>query len=164
MRLTCGRKCWLGLLGTLIITTAGVAFWLVAIRPSTPPERISRSFTAAGVKKVVLRAAAADTAEVTADSAAGVVEVSGVPAGGASGYHSPDPNWRETPAAEWGLDFVCAQYGEVLVISTKNEIHYIHHGYFLQSLTLRVPARVEVVKESRKLAGNGAPDLEEPGP
>lgn len=164
MRLSCGRRCRLGLLGALLIATSGVAFWLVYAKPATTPARISRSFPAAGVKKIFLRVAAADTSEVTIDPAAETVEISGLPAGGAKGYHSRDPNWRETPAAEWGLDFVSALHGEVLVISTKNEVHYIHHGYFLESVALRVPAGVEVVREPRKLTGDGGPDLEAPKP
>ncbi len=79
--------------------------------------------------------------------------MSGLPAGGAKGYHSSDPSWRETLAAEWGLDFVSARHGEVLVISTEKEIHYIHHGYLLQSVELRVPAGVEVAGERRELTG-----------
>ncbi len=165
MRLTCGRRCWLGLLGVLLLLgIAGVACWLYFAQPSAPGARVSRSFPAAGVKKVIVRAAAVETCEVTVDQYAAAIEISGLPAGGAKGYHSPDPNWRETPAAEWGLDFVSARHGDVVVISTKNEIHYIHHSYFLQSVALRVPGGVEVVREPRKLTGEGAPDLEAPKP
>jgi hypothetical protein len=164
MRLRCGRRCRWGILGVLVVAAAGAVYWLSTTKPETPPARIARSIPAAGVKKVILRAGLADTAEVVAVPGGEVIEVSGVPAGGAKGYHSPDPSWRETPAAEWGLDFVSAQHGEVLVISTKNEIHYIHHGYFLQSIVLRVPAGVEVVRERRELTGDGAPDLSEPRP
>jgi hypothetical protein len=139
-----------------------VGYWFVFSQRATP--RISRSFPAPGVKKIILRAAAAETSEVTTDPAAGAVEGSGVPAGGAAGYHSPNPLWRETPASQWGLDFVSARHGEVLVISTKNEIHYIHHGYFLKSVALRVPAGVEVVRQPRKLTGDGGPDLAAPIP
>jgi hypothetical protein len=153
----------LGLLGGFLVATGAVAFWLVHANPITP-VRISRSFPAAGIKKIILRAAEAETSAVTNDPATAAVEVSGLPAGGAEGYHSPDPNWRETPAAEWGLDFVSARHGEVLVISTKNEIHHIHYGYFLKSVALRVPPGVEVVPEPRELTGYGGPDLEAPKP
>ena len=162
MRRTCGRSCRWAVLGAFVIAAAGAVYWLAATKPDTLPARVDRSFSAAGVKRVILRGATADTAEVTAVPGAEVVEVSGVLAGGAKGYHSPDPSWRETPAAEWGLDFVSARHGEVLVISTKNEIHYIHHAYFLQSVVLRVPAGVEVVRQRRELTGEGAPDLREP--
>lgn len=63
-----------------------------------------------------------------------------------------------------GLDFVSARYGDVLVISTKSEISYIHHYYVLESVALRVPANVEIVREPRKLSGDGRPDLEAPKP
>jgi len=164
MRLMCGRRCWLGLLGALLMAVAGVSFWLVFIKAAAMPARISRSFPAAGVKKIILRASTAETSQVTADPTAEAVGVSGLPAGGAKGYHSTDPFWREIPAAEWGLDFVSARHGDVLVISTKNEIHYIHHGYFLESVEQLVPAGVDVMREPRKLTGDGMPDLEVPKP
>ncbi len=134
----------------------------LSIEPS--PTRISRSFSSDGVKKIILRAAMIETCEVNTDPAADAVEVSGLPAGGAKGYHSPDPNWRETPASAWGLDFVAARYGDLLVISTENEIHYIHHSYYLDSVKLRVPENVEVVLKPRERSGNGQPNLEAPNP
>src|SRR5262245_42685986 len=109
--------------------------------------RVSQSFPAAGVTRVVLRASAAAGAEVTTDRDAADIEVSGRPIGGAEGYHSPDPNWRETPAADWGLGFEAQRHGAVLVVSTKKEILYIHHHYVLTSLRVRVPAGVRVVRE-----------------
>jgi len=69
--------------------------------------------------------------------------------GGAEGYHSPDPFWRETPAKSWGLDFVAKQYGNILVISTKNEIEYIHHHYALENLSVRVPKGIQVIRAQR---------------
>jgi hypothetical protein len=133
-----------------------------AEKAATTPARISRSFPTAGIKKIIFRASTAESSTVTIDSVAEAIEISGLPAGDAKGYHSPDPNWRETPAAEYGLDFVSAQFGDVLVISTKNEILYIHHHYFLESVALRVPADIEVVRERRKLTGDKGPDLGAP--
>jgi hypothetical protein len=164
MRLACWRGFRWSVLGVLLAAAAGATYWLVATRSETSPARINRSFPAEGVMKVILRAGTADTAEVTAVPGSAIIDVSGLPTGGAKGYHSPDPTWRETPAAKWGLDFVFARHGQAVVISTKNEIHYIHHGYFLQSIVLRVPAGVEVVRERRTLSGDGAPDLREPRP
>lgn len=163
MWLTYRRQWCFCSLGAFLVAIAGVAFCLVFTKPITP-ERLSRSFPAAGIKKIVLRAAEAETSQVTTDPTAEVVEVSGTPTGGAKGYHSTNPFWRETPAEEWGLDFVSARRGDFLLISTKNEIHYIHHGYFLKSLTIRVPTGVEVVREQRQLTGDGGPDLELPKP
>ena len=99
-----------------------------ASRAQSKPEsagRVVRSFPMTNVTKVILRAAAADTASVVIEPALKEIKVSGLPMGGAKGYHSPDPNWRETPASEWGLDFVTARFGEVLVISTRNEMRHI---------------------------------------
>ena len=107
----------------------------------------------------MLRAEDADKAMVETGARGSAIEVSGIPTGGAAGYHSPDPKWRETPAAEWGLDFVSVQRGPILVVSTKNEMRYIHHHYAFASVTVRVPPGVEVVKEQRTLTGDGAPDL-----
>jgi hypothetical protein len=167
---------WLGGAALLLTVPAltGLLVWYVETRRSWPgagaegaepaAERVARSFPTDGVRAVMLRAGAADAAEVVTVSGADGVEVSGVPAGGARGYHPPDPNWRETPPAEWGLDFVSARHGDVLVISTRGEISYIHHHYALRSLVLRVPAGVEVVREQRELTGDGGPDLRPPRP
>ena len=43
----------------------------------------------------------------------------------------PDPNWRETPAAN-GDSTSCRREGSVLIVSTKNELRYIHHHYRLR--------------------------------
>jgi hypothetical protein len=123
------------------------------------PKALRRSFPAAGITRFVLRAEDADKATVEHGAPGSAIEVSGIPTGGAAGYHSSDPNWRETPAAEWGLDFVSVQRGPILVVSTKNEMRYIHHHYAFASVSVRVPPGVEVVKEPRTLTGEGAPDL-----
>ena len=124
--------------------------------------RVTRSFDAAGVETVVFRAEAAEKAEVKSVAGARSITVSGIPEGGAAGYHPADPNWRETPAARWGLDFKARSFGPTLLISTENEISYIHHYYHLGSLSITVPPGVKVIKENRKLTGQGQPDLSPP--
>jgi hypothetical protein len=126
------------------------------------PAWISRQFEVDGIRKVILRLGSRDSATVTVDASRQDVDVSGLPTGGAAGYHPPDPSWRETPADAWGLDFVSSRSGETLVISTKNEISYIHHHYVLESVVLTVPASIEAVLEARELNGDGTPDLSEP--
>ncbi len=126
---------------------------------ATPDGMVRRTFPAAGVTRLVLRAGGADGATVKTGAPGSAVEVSGIPAGGAKGYHSPDPNWRETPAAEWGLDFVSSRRGPLLIVSTKNEMRHIHHQYVFERVTVRVPPGVEVVRQARTLTGDGAPDL-----
>ena len=126
------------------------------------PEPIARSFPAEGVTTVIVRAAGVDGATITSNAAPGAVEISGLPAGGARGYHPPKRGWRETPAGRWGLDFVARRYGNVLVISSKNEIRYIHHHYALEELRLRVPPGVEVLRQPRQLSESGDPDLSPP--
>src|SRR5262249_48677385 len=83
--------------------------------------RVARSFSAQGIEAVYLRAEAAEKAEVRTIPGSRDITVSGVPQGGAAGYHPPDPNWRETPAALWGFDFVARLYGSDLVISSEKE-------------------------------------------
>ena len=124
-----------------------------------PDGVVRRTFPAVGVTRVALRAGGADAATVKTGAPGSAVEVSGIPAGGAKGYHSPDPKWRETPAVEWGLDFVSSQRGPLLIVSTKNEMRHIHHQYIFDRVTVRVPPGIEVVKEPRTLTGDGAPDL-----
>jgi len=124
-------------------------------------KRLIRSFPADGIKKVVVRAAEIESATITTDSPS-TVEISGLPTGDARGYHPSDPNWRETPAEQWGFDFVAQRRGGVLVISSKSEIDYIHHHYVLAELRVRVPPGVEVVRQPRQFSGSGEPDLSEP--
>jgi hypothetical protein len=127
------------------------------------PSTISLSFPAVGVERVVLRAANAKTAKV-ANSAgdAALITISGKATGGAGGYHAPAPGWKETPASEWGLGFVGQQFGKVLVISSKNEIEYIHHYYAIDEISLQLPDGVQLTLEPRMLDGSGEPNLRWP--
>ncbi|MFI5119276.1 MAG: hypothetical protein ACHQM4_02635 [Thermoanaerobaculia bacterium] len=90
------------------------------------------------------------------------IKVSGIPTGGAAGYHPSDPNWKETSPAEWGLEFVAQRFGATLVISTKNEVQYIHHHYTLEHIHIEIPSDITIVREPRVLGGDGAPDLKPP--
>ena len=121
-------------------------------------SRITRSFPTDGVTKVIVRAARIEEAVVTQETSTNAIELSGVPSGGAKGYHSPDPKWRETPPGEWGLDFVAQRHGDVLIISSRNEIGFTHHHYVLGELRVRVPAGIELLREPRHLTGDGTPD------
>jgi hypothetical protein len=134
-------------------------------RPTRAAARdvVVRSWPSAGLRRVVLRAGAAPEGTVVVREG-DTVEVSGRASGGAAGYHSSDPNWKETQAADWGLDFEAKRFGDVLVISTKNEMSYIHHHYALEDVKVSVPAGIEVVRVRRELSGQGAPDLSEPQP
>ena len=120
--------------------------------------RVTRSFDPTGIETVVLRAEAADKAEVKID-AGPVRHGLGRPRGRRRGLPSGRPELAETPASRWGLDFQARRFGPTLVISTENEISYIHHYYHLGSLSITVPQGVRVIKENRKLTGKGEPDL-----
>lgn len=150
------------LLLLVLFTLVGCANGCTGSRWPVPARRITRTFPAEGVSKVIVRAAMVDSASIRADPQVTVIEISGLPAGGAKGYHPVDPSWRETPAQEWGLDLVAAQHGNVLVVSSKNEIGFIHHQYTLRDLQIRVPPNVEVVRQARELTGKGEPDLKQP--
>jgi len=123
-------------------------------------------FDAKGIKRVILRAgeAAEATATVSEDETASpVIKISARPAGGAAGYHPADPHWRETPATAWGMDFAASRFGSTLVISTKNEISYIHHQYLLQDIHISLPSKsLRLIRQPRQLNGDGAPDLSRP--
>lgn len=131
------------------------------LRENLPTQPVTRQLSPSGVKTVVFRASNAPTAKILI-SKVHQIQISGVPAGGAKGYHSPDPFWRETPAKDWGLDFVAKRYGDVLVVSTTNEILYIHHHYVLTNLSIQVPSGIKVIKEERELNGAPEPDLKPP--
>ena len=126
------------------------------------PLRIKRSFPSEGVSSVVLRASAADGVVVAYAPRSGSIRVSGIPSGGARGYHPQSIWWGETPAPRWGMDFVGQRFGSVLVISTRNEIGFMHHHYYLAAITLDVPEGVTVSREVRQLSGDGTPDLRAP--
>lgn len=124
-------------------------------------SRVEQSFDAQGIQRVVLRAANADKAKVVRTESKRIT-IAGQVAGGAQGYHAPDPNLKETPASEWGMRFVSQQFGPVLVVSSQNETGYIHHFYTIDTITVTVPNGVDVVLETRALSGSGAPDLRAP--
>ncbi len=125
-------------------------------------KSITQAFPADGITKVILRASAADSATISSGASKTKIVVVGTPTGGAKGYHSPDPDWRETPPEKWGFAFVAQRFGSVLVISTQKEMSYIHHHYVLTDLSVRVPSGVEVIREQRKLSNDLEPDLRAP--
>ena len=121
-----------------------------------------REFDAAGVERVLLRAELAERAEVVTAAGADRIRVCGFPNGGAGGYHPVDPDWTETAADEWGLDFKEKRYGAVLVVSSYNEMAYIHHHYYFDELRVERPEGVAVVFQGRELTGDGEADLSPP--
>ncbi len=146
-------------MGSMVRTgTLVAALALTGCTAPAPPRAV---FDAAGVTRVVLRAAAADAA-LAEPGAPDRVEVAGTPTGGAAGYHPADPAWRETPAEAWGLGFVARRFGPVLVVSTRNEIAFIHHHYTLAAIRLRLPPGTALVRQPRTLSGDGQPDLSPP--
>jgi hypothetical protein len=135
----------------------------VAAPSHADDSRVVQTFQLHGVERVVLRSAQAKQAVVTAvQGAEPVITLSGQVAGGVSGYHSPDQNWRETPASQWGMKFVAKQFGPVLVISSQSEVGYIHHQYTVANITVQLPRGVQLVLEQRVLSGSGEPDLHSP--
>lgn len=132
---------------------------LPAIKPT---NRLIRSFPDHGIELIYLRAESSEQATVRTVPGRRIITVSGVPEGNARGYHPVDPNWKETPASEWGLDFVAQRYGSALVISSRNEIRYIHHDYHVADMVIEVPSGVQVIRESRQPTGEGNPDLSKP--
>jgi hypothetical protein len=123
---------------------------------------VQAEFDGAGVQTVVLRAGNADHAQVSSAKAVTSILVSAVPIGGAGGYHSPDPNWKETKPQDWGMSFVAKRFGNTLVISSRNETRYMHHAYTLDEIRLVVPEGVRVQMLPRALSGDGAEDLSAP--
>jgi hypothetical protein len=121
--------------------------------------KVCRDFNAIGVSHVIFRAERALDAIIIQSTNPGTVSVCGVAKGGVEGYHSPDSTWRETPPSEWGLDFKAKRFANDLVISTENEMQYIHHYYYLDNLVVRAPDGIAVQKVGRILTGDGSPDL-----
>lgn len=127
---------------------------------STGP-RITRSFPAAGIQTVELRAGDANRAQVIRRESTTVITASGIPSGGVAGYHPSNNNWKETPAGRRGMGFSQRRFGSTLVISSHGETSYIHHSYELEKLVLTVPTSVRVRLVERRLSGDPKPDLAE---
>jgi hypothetical protein len=132
-----------------------------ATTPQTTSQ-VERFFFVRGISTVVVRAAEIEDARIKTVADAQELWIRAQPAGGVTGYHSPDPNWRETPAADYGMDFVEQRYGDTLVVSSHNEIEHIHHHYYLKNIVVTVPKDITVIREKRVLSGNGAADLSPP--
>lgn len=126
-------------------------------RPSN--TRLIWRFQAYDIMSVVLRTEEASQAKIVLDQNATDIVIVATPAGGVIGYHSSDPDWKETPAADWGLDLTGRKFGNRLVISSKNEMQFMHHHYYLKRISIRVPSGVCVDLQTRKLTGDGSPDL-----
>ncbi len=128
----------------------------------TPKIDSSATFSPEGVSKVIIRASLAKEAKVDNSQSGSNIFVTGTPSGGSPGYHPASGGEKEIPAEKWGLKFVGEKVGTVLVISSKNEISYIHHHYYLSEIQVKVPPNIQVILETRNLSGNGAPDLSAP--
>jgi len=132
------------------------------LQTSFASSQVCADFELRNAKTVLLRARNAERAKIIVGPTDSILKVCGIASGGARGYHSPDPNWRETPANEWGLAFKAQRYGDTLVISSSNEIEYLHHLYYFDELKIIVPEKVIVKLENRTLSGDGRADLSEP--
>ena len=126
-------------------------------------DRVVAEFPSDGIEEVLLRAGLASSATVRkASSTRKAVVIESIATGGAKGYHPGDPKWKETPANDWGLDFVSQRFGKTLVVSTVNEIQFIHHRYVLDAIVITVPENVKVRLSPRELNGDGKADLSKP--
>lgn len=122
------------------------------------PSWVSRAFAPGDAAEVHIRAELADCIRVERVAADSPITVAGRASGGAGGYHGAGGT---TSARYWGLSFEARRLGNKLIISTFNEIDYIHHHYYLDALVLKVPKGISVVLTPRKLDGDGAADLDE---
>jgi hypothetical protein len=155
------------------------ARWLVltlacaAMGCSSPVVMVSRAPDKAGVaewelalekvRTIELRAGQAKTATISHKGERGKLVLRGRLEGGAEGYH-PAPDlyekpWKETPPTKWGLGFEARRFGPRLVVSSRNEIVYIHHHYMISEIEVIAPPEVRVKLVDRELDGEGASDL-----
>jgi len=146
--------------GTPALTFLDLMLGACATSPPQPVP-IVRKFGAHGISRIVLRASEAKTAMRTEVNDP-IITVSGIPTGGAKGYHPVDPNWRETPASQAGLNFVSRHFNSTLVISTRNEFSYIQLHYELSEIRIQIPPGIRLGHQTRNLTGSGAPDLSPP--
>jgi hypothetical protein len=147
-------------IATFLLSFASLGVWAADAPVSA---KIVVTFPSDGIHKVIVRSGTAtESTRVLSNYDARTITVAASPVGGAPGYHSPDPSWKETKPEDWGMTFVSAQFGDTLVISSKNEVLYIHHRYVLAKLEISVPPNIPVTLVPRELNGNGAPDLSKP--
>ncbi|MDY0037302.1 MAG: hypothetical protein RBS05_15435 [Zoogloea oleivorans] len=124
---------------------------------------VENSVSAQGIDRVIFRAANAETATVVfSEDDQSIITVSGKASGGTVGYHPADPNWKETPASQWGMQFVSKRVGSTLIVSTQNEIGYIHHHYTIKNITVRLPKATQIQCFKRQLSGSGEPEFQSP--
>ena len=143
------------LLALLLLTGASVAL--------AADDRVVAEFPSDGIEEVLLRAGLASSATVrNASGTRKAIVIEAITTGGAKGYHPGDPNWKEAPANKWGLNFVSLRFGKTLVVSTVNEMQYIHHRYVLDAIVVTVPENVKVRLVPRELTGDGKADLSKP--
>ena len=117
------------------------------------PARINDTtwtFDGSDIRHIIFRAREARST-VISSSENDLVSISATAEGGAIGYHSPDPDWRETPAQDWGMDFVGRKFGNTLIISSRKELAFIHHDYFLYNIRIMKPSGVTISLEEREL-------------
>ena len=147
--------------GVLLVAALSVS--VGCSRNGKAARPVTAEFPSAGITTVVLRAqAAADAAVAVVEPGLASIKVSAMPAGapGAITRRIRTGGKLRRRSGGWGLSR--SPLAATLVISTRNEIHYIHHAYTLQGIRLEVPAGVVVVRETRVLSGDGAPDLKSP--
>ena len=129
--------------------------------PEQASSVVCQEFDISQIDKVVLRAEKAN--EVVIKNQDGQsLKICGTPAGGVEGYHSLYPDWRETCAEDWGLDFKAKSYDRTLVISSFNEIMHIHHHYYLENIIIITPQTIKIENIKRILNGDGEADLSKP--
>ena len=120
-------------------------------------------FPSEGIHTVIIRSGTAtENTRVRSNYDGKNITVLATPVGGAAGYHSSDPAWKETKPADWGMAYVSARFGDTLVISSKNETVYIEHHYVLADIEVSVPPNIRVVLEQTIMNGKGQPDLSKP--
>jgi hypothetical protein len=129
--------------------------------PEQASSVVCQEFNISEIDKVVLRAEMANEIAIKYQDGQ-PLKICGTPAGGVEGYHSPDLDWKETCAEEWGLDFKAKKYDKTLVISTFNELMHIHHYYYLENIIIIAPEKIKIEKLKRILNSDGEADLSKP--
>jgi hypothetical protein len=147
------------------ILSSTLSLVLLSACASTSPHgtTIVREFEANGVSRFILRARAANSAIVTkVIRDAPYVTASGIRSGETGRIHARVSTTQDTPLSERGLDFVSRRFGSTLVVSTLNETNHIGHRSRLTELHVIVPKPMRVIRKTRNLTADGAPDLSPP--
>jgi hypothetical protein len=127
---------------------------------------VMRSFDGPNISRVILRASRAfDATEVNLPATSPAISIRGTPYLRVGDRHDmPAFLPRHLSLFRARPDFVARQFGDTLVISTKNEVSYPDCDYYMNAIHLWIalPTNIHIIREVHPVAADGSADLSPP--